>query len=240
MKVSNASLGELGEVIAYRRDRFGLVADVFTCESSEETLAHLIGRASDCADELDDSAEAKLCDGLQSLACDDFPVFATKTRTEYARLFLGPREVVAPLHESAYLSGTSRMFTAETLAVRAFYEQFGYTMKAKNREPEDSVGVELEFLRNLCERCLALLEGEDDACDAIGEVERLLNAQRTFKAQHLDRWVQTFAQRVVSHDESGYYVVWATFLIDMLNEDGALLDECLQLLTRVERSCSLS
>ena len=43
---------------------------------------------------------------------------STLTRTEYARLFIGPREVVAPLHESAWRSGTARMFTAETLAVR--------------------------------------------------------------------------------------------------------------------------
>lgn len=229
MEAMNTTRDRLAEAIAYRRDRFGLVADVFSRETSESTLAHMVGCASDFKEEMGASAEARLGDGLRTLAHDDFSTFATKTRTEYARLFLGPREVVAPLHESAYLSGTSRMFTAETLAVRAFYERYGYRMKAKNREPEDAVGVEFEFLRNLCDRCLAMLAQPVDAPGAAGEVVRLLEAQKLFMREHLGRWAAVFARRVRENDESGFYAVWAGYLLDVLDEDEVLLTDCMRL-----------
>lgn len=216
------------EIIAYRRDRFGIIADIFTRESSQEALRLVLSRAQDFRQEEEGTAEYVLGSSLAGLPCSDFESFATLTRTEYARLFLGPREVVAPLHESAYLSGTSRMFTAETLAVRSFYEYLGYKMKAKNREPEDAVGVEFEFLRNLCTRCIHLLENHLDS--SIDEVRQLLGYQRDFKAQHLDRWAREFSRRVVENDKSGFYAAWARYLVDVLDEDGELLGECERLL----------
>lgn len=235
METVKSGWGELVELTAFRRDRFGLVADIFERESSEEAVAHMIAQARVFGRELDDSAELALNEGLCSLARDDVSVFAEKTRTEYARLFLGPREVVAPLHESAYLSGTPRMFTTETLAVRAFYERHGYTMKAKNREPEDAIGVELEFLRNLCSRCIALLESDNSSLDAVDEARSLLDAQRSFAERHLGLWAHEFVKRVAENDKSGFYAVWATYLSAVLHEDEELLEESAQVLDRVER-----
>ncbi len=232
MGAGYGEIRELVDVMAYRRDRFGLIASVFERESSEEAVAHMIAQANAFGCELDESIELDLNRGLGALACDDLSTFATQTRTEYARLFLGPREVVAPLHESAYLSGTSRMFTAETMAVRAFYEHYGYVMKAKNREPEDSMGVEFEFLRNLCDRCIALLEQVGAASLGVGEenvfmqVAKLLEAQRTFEKQHLGRWAHKFAQLVIENDRSGFYAAWAKYLLGVLGEDDVLLLEC--------------
>lgn len=223
----------LVDLIGYRRDRFGLIADVFARESSDEAVARTIARAADFSRELDESLELALGRGLASLACDDMASFAVKTRTEYARLFLGPREVVAPLHESAYLSGTPRMFTAETLAVRRFYESCGQVMKAKNKEPEDGIALEFEFLRNLCSRCIALLEAEEADHAAWDEAACSLKAQKAFKEQHLGRWARDFAKRVVDGDRSGYYAIWATYLIGVLDEDEGLLGECEQLMADI-------
>ncbi len=238
METAKRNAGELVDALAFRRDRFGLVADVFAREAPEPSVSGMLEQARAYEGALDESIEAKLNEGLRVLPCEDLPAFATQTRTEYARLFLGPRDVKAPLHESAYLSGAVRMFTAETLAVRAFYEQHGYVMKAKNREPEDGMGVELEFLRNLCDRCLALLEADGGAApDALGEVRRLLEAQKSFKEQHLHRWAEAFVQRVVDNDQSGFYAAWAAYLLGVLREDDELLDECLELLSDAERAC---
>ena len=234
MEATMTNVGRLIDLISFRRDRFCLVADVFACESSKETVTQMIAQASSFNSELDDgSIEAALNRVLASLANDDMATFARKTRTEYARLFLGPRTVVAPLHESAYLSGTPRMFTSDTLAVRAFLERHGYVMKAKNLEPEDSVGVEFEFLRNICDRCISLLEIEGG--DAAGEVGRLLEAQEAFEEQHMGRWLPEFAERVVDGDQSGFYAAWATYLIGVLGEDDALLRECKSLLVEMGR-----
>lgn len=153
---------------------------------------------------------------------DDIP-FATLVRTEYARLFLGPRAVLAPLHESAYLSGAKRTFTSETLEVRRFFANYGYVAVKKNQEPEDSVSMELEFLHNLCERCIALAQqGKHSASDVV----KLLEAQRAFMQQHLMRWVGDFAHLVIEHDRSGYFRAWARYLLSVLEEDESLLDRC--------------
>lgn len=236
MESVKTRVGKLVDLIAYRRDRFGLVSDVFSRESSEETIAQMISLAREDNDELDESIELALRDRLRSLEADNLPAFATKTRTEYARLFLGPREVVAPLHESAWLSGTVRTFTAETLAVRVLYERYGYVMRAKNTEPDDGIGVEFEFLRNLCADCLLLINGSLSSSEVANKVDRLLRAQEEFEEQHLIRWAYRFAQRVVDNDRSGYYAAWATYLAGVLSEDKALLDDCRRIIGDAARS----
>lgn len=220
---------DLADITALRRERFAVAASVFDREMPEEAVRHMVATAQEAADEPEDSAEGRLGVALAALACDDMTEFATLTRTEYARLFLGPREVVAPLHESAYRSGTSRMFTAETLAVRAFYERHGYILKAKNREPEDAIGTELEFMRNLCDGLLEAL-GDDPAPFDRAAAEGFLSALGTFAAQHLDRWTTHFTERVREGDRSGFYAAWAAYLDEVLAEDAALQRESERLL----------
>ena len=217
---------ELLEILQGRRDRFAVTAAVFSRESSEEAVRQMVAQSAAAEATLDDSLESALSADLAHLACEDMAGLATKTRTEYARLFLGPREVVAPLHESAYLSGTPRMFTAETLAVRTFYEANGYLLKAKNREPEDAIGTELEFLRNVTDRLIEQLEREGLTGANRPDVLRQLSVLRAFEVQHLDRWAGQFAERVIGSDESGFYRAWAAYLAGVLVEDKALQARC--------------
>lgn len=218
------------ELTAYRRDRFSLIASVFSCESTKEAVAGMVAQASEFARGLDESPESKLGERLSALVGGNMTELALATRTEYARLFVGPRKVIAPLHESAWISGTRRMFTAETLEVRRFYEQHGYVMKAKNREPEDSIGVEFEFLRNLCDSMLALIDEADFNAQSLDKVRRLLTSQKTFEGEHLGRWADAFAACVIENDRSGYYAAWAAYLVDVLAEEEALVDEGLHML----------
>lgn len=236
MVTDNVKAQALIDIMTLRRDRFRLVSDVFTREASEEKLSQMIAQVVGCEEELDESLELSLSKNLRALPREDFSTFATLTRTEYARLFIGPRRVLAPLHESAYLSGVSRMFTSETLAVRKFYESFGYMMKEKNIEPEDAVGVELEFLCNLCDRGIALLEEGSCADESLDEFERLLDAQKAFKEQHLARWVNSFVGLVTAEDNSGYYVAWANYLSGIVAEDADLLVECVEIFAELKGS----
>ena len=220
---------ELADITALRRERFAVAASVFAREMPEEAVGHMVATAREAASGPEDSAEGRLGVALAGLACDDAAAFATLTRTEYARLFLGPRAVVAPLHESAYRSGTSRTFTAETLAVRAFYERHGYILKAKNREPEDAIGTELEFMRNLCDGLLEAL-GDGSAPFDRTAAKGFLRALGAFAEQHLDRWVARFTERVREGDRSGFYAAWAAYLDEVLAEDAALQRESERLL----------
>lgn len=219
-------IAELLDVLLTRRDRFAVTAAVFSRETPEEGVRQMVAQAEADQGSVDDTIERSLAVDLAALICADMTAFATQTRTEYARLFLGPREVVAPLHESAYLSGTARMFTAETLAVRKFYETNGYIMKAKNREPEDAMGTELEFMRNLCDQAVALLSRDVRAQEDLDRVSHLLEVLHDFKAAHLDRWAHLFIERVGAHDASGFYKVWVRYLAKMLDEDDELQALC--------------
>lgn len=215
MDAAKMTTEEIASLASRRLDRFGLIADVFSKESPENVVKDVVRQASRVCWEGHGSPEGTLALGLRSLSCGDMASFATQTRTEYARLFLGPRAPVAPLHESAYVSGACRMFTEETMAVRSFYERFGWVMKARNREPEDSIGTEFEFLRNLSVRCMELSfrpGGEE-------ETRKLAEAQSEFLRIHVMRWAHEFARRVVENDRSGYYAAWARFLAEVLREE---------------------
>lgn len=226
VSVPNAAAERLLEALQVRRERFAVTAAVFSRESFEEAVRQMVAQAARAEAALDDASEHALSTALAALACEDMAALATKTRTEYARLFLGPRTVVAPLHESAYLSGTPRMFTADTLAVRKCYEANGFVMKAKNREPEDAIGTELEFLRNLVDRLIGQIEGDGLTEANCLEVRRQLDVVRTFKEQHLDRWAPLFVERVADNDESGFYRAWARYLAAVLAEDETLQARC--------------
>lgn len=224
--VCDEVIAELLDVLLTRRDRFAVTAAVFSRETPEEGVCQMVAQATVDQDGIDDELEHALAIDLAALAHDDMTAFATQTRTEYARLFLGPREVVAPLHESAYLSGTARMFTAETLAVRKIYETNGYIMKAKNREPEDAIGTELEFMRNLCDQAGALLSRDALTREGLDRVSHLLEVLHDFRDEHLSRWTHLFVERVATHDVSGFYRAWARYLSKMLDEDDGLQDLC--------------
>ncbi len=217
---------QLEYILKCRKERFGLVSSVFFQECPEETVAGMLEQAKE-SDSLDmePSIEADLSNRLRDLKFSDITDFATLTRTEYARLFIGPREVIAPLHESAYLSGTSRMFTKETLEVRAFYKRYGYVMRRKNREPEDGIGIECEFLGELTEKCLDLL-CKGFKKDELREIDDLLQAQKDFEDQHLNRWSEAFIARVLGNDRSGFYAAWAEYLSGVIAEDAELLELC--------------
>ena len=80
-----------------------------------------------------------------------------KTLTEdasvdYMRLFVGVGKVLAPPWGSVYLDEDGLLFNEETLVVRQFYERFGMMLKEKYKEPDDHIGLELEFLAHLAEQ----------------------------------------------------------------------------------------
>lgn len=216
--------------IAQRCERLRLLSDIFDHECSDETIDLILSQAQNGLLPPEDSPESALRENLRLLRQQNIPAFATLTRTEYARLFIGPKKVLVPLHESAYRSGVSRMFTQETLQVRAYYQSFGYVLKKKNTEPEDSVGTELEFLKNLSEKCLEVLSATPLTRAGFTEVADLLKAQDEFEQQHMMCWIDQFIDRVLEHDKSGFYRTWATYLRDVIIDEKKTLSTCFELI----------
>lgn len=98
--------------------------------------------------------------------------------------------IVAP-YESVHRDVEALVFGRETLQVRAAYAELGLQAPELNREPDDHIGLELEFLGRACLRCLDLGEAGDDA-----GAGRALETADSFMAEHLGMWASVFLDEV--------------------------------------------
>lgn len=121
-------------------------------------------------------------------------------RTDFSRLFIGPGRLLAPPYESVYRSREGLVFEAETLQVRARYKAWGLQAPHLNREPDDHVGLELEFLGTLCLRGLDAIETGD--ADLLGRVREEISG---FLDDHVLRWVPACMDDVAAGARTACY-----------------------------------
>lgn len=139
-------------------------------------------------------------------------------RSEYTRLFVGPGKMAAPPWESTYRSEGGFLFQGVTLEVRKEYQKFGLAVNRLNVDPDDYIGLELEFMRHLTERAIeALSQGADP--------EEILIGQKDFLANHLLKWAPSFCEDVYTNAQTDFYRGMAKLMAGFLEADYALLDE---------------
>jgi len=113
---------------------------------------------------------------------------------DFNRLFVGPGRPLAPPWESYYLDADHLLFQEQTLAVRRAYREFGLEVPQTGGEPDDSLGLELTFVAELCRMAL-----EDGAPDED------LPAIRQFLSSHLLRWAPQCLRLVIAGARLDYY-----------------------------------
>jgi TorA maturation chaperone TorD len=104
-----------------------------------------------------------------------------------------------PPYESLYRGGPSVM-AEPALAVRKVYADAGYGLPAGSNELPDYVGLELDFMRFLC-------EAEARAWKEQGQgraLEHLTNG-REFLSKHVVEWVPAFCDEVLTHAREDFY-----------------------------------
>jgi len=126
--------------------------------------------------------------------------------TEYRDLFFGPGPVLAPPWESVYLDREHLVFGEETLQVRQLFRRFGLESRTLHAEPDDHIGLMVQFMAQLSARCV----------EAAG-VE-LLEGQREC-LEHLLKWVPDFAERVRTHARSPFYPGAALIALGTFRQD---------------------
>jgi TorA maturation chaperone TorD len=144
-------------------------------------------------------------------------------KLEYTRLFLGPDILPSPPWESVYRSESQISFGKETLEVRKEYGKFGLSFKRNDTEPDDHVGLELEFLYHLC----------NEVEEAFGrknwvKVIRVLEAQRNFFDEHLNLWAAMFFKDLFVNAKTLFYQGVAKFASGFLQWDYLLLVELIE------------
>lgn len=133
---------------------------------------------------------------LSSGACHDLAAL----RRDHQTLFTGPGPLLAPPYESVHRSRDRLLFEAPTFAVRAAYRAFDRVAPALNREPDDHLGLELDFVAHLSLRVL-------DALDAGEEARAIATAValREFLADHPLAWGRDCLALVQRHARTDFF-----------------------------------
>jgi TorA maturation chaperone TorD len=95
---------------------------------------------------------AEVVDAFLGLYPEFGPVDIDELQQDYLRLFVGLGTPLAPPWESAWASDARLVFQRETLDVRYWYRSAGLQVAALHRQPDDHIGLELEFVGRLRER----------------------------------------------------------------------------------------
>jgi TorA maturation chaperone TorD len=204
-----ASAAELKEDCATRVRTYRLLAAVFAEEPSVDFLAALRG-----ADSLVTLADAGLNFDADFLATD-LPQLAEDLACEFTTMFAASGGF--PPVESVRLTG--RYQQEPHFAVKQTYRQHGFELrKGRFALFEDQLGVELVFVAELLERCIAALDRDDMAA-----YRRLEREVKRFWAVHLGRWVRGYCRLVERAAEHSFYREMAKLLGAFAEEEIGLM-----------------
>ncbi|QGP93760.1 Tat proofreading chaperone DmsD [Neomoorella glycerini] len=151
----------------------------------------------------------------------DLEAYRQELQEDYNRLFVGPGHLEAPPWESVYRSKEHLLFGEETLAVREFYRSFGLESKKKNREPDDHLGLEMEFMAWLSQAAAAKVQAGEDATE-------FLQGQQRFLKEHLEQWVPALCSDIQGAARTEFFRGLALFTWGWLQVDAAELEAVLE------------
>jgi putative dimethyl sulfoxide reductase chaperone len=193
-----------------RADCFRLLAvcfyqpekDVFLQEGIFENLASLLKEVSP-----DASAFAGEMEKVLLIACE------VDLNVDYAKLFVGPNELLAPPFGSVYLDGERRVMGDSTMEVIKMYEEQGLTIDKDFRNLPDHITAELEFMYYLIFREIEALEKSDMAA-ALNSIK----AQELFLNRFLKPWIQPFCSKMREGADSGFFRSLADCTLTFIND----------------------
>ncbi|MBZ5721466.1 MAG: molecular chaperone TorD family protein [Acidobacteriia bacterium] len=220
-----------GDILAYRYSVYDLLRRIFLWEVPLEFFAELVkaSQAELAGETCSSSAEGPLKNYLNGLPPDDLSEIHREIHIEYTRLFIGPKHLPAPPYESVYRSPGRLMMQDETINVRSLYAKHGFRVTRMNREPDDTVGIELEFMCALSKASLDALQEGDTR-----RVVEFVSAQREFCELHLSKWMPEFCGDIIGNSTHPFWKSVAEFTQRFLEEDAAEMNAVLE---QLGRSC---
>lgn len=192
----------VADVLAYRQSFYDLLRRIFLWEVPPELFSELVLAAKGERDreDLACSHESSLKNFLKEVSADDMSAVYRDINIEYTRLFLGPRHLPAPPYESVYRSPQRLMMQDSTMEVRSIYSKNGFRVVRLNQEPDDSIGIELEFMCALSSESIKAFLAHDQE-----KLARLISTQLEFCDLHLLRWVPQFCGDIISNTCSEFW-----------------------------------
>lgn len=124
---------------------------------------------------------------------------AGSIRDDHARLYGAWAVAKVSPYESVQRGKDRLVFDAHTLQVREFYRALSLEAPRLNREPDDHLGLELDFIARSCLRSLDALEQGSTA-----DAQRYFRIGAEFLAQHLLPWAPTVLYEVVDQAQTRF------------------------------------
>ena len=136
-------------------------------------------------------------------------------RVEYAKLFSGPFELLAPPYGSVYLDEGRRVMGDSTMEVIAEYEKEGLARSDDFRDLPDHITVEMEFMSYLIYKEIEALQKSDT-----GSAKEYMDRQDIFLNTLLRPWVPPFCEKIKQGTINGFYTALAGCLSTFVNKTG--------------------
>jgi TorA maturation chaperone TorD len=134
-------------------------------------------------------------------------------RIEYAKLFVGPFELLAPPYGSVYLDDGNRVMGDSTMQVIEIYKNEGLSKDDDFKDLPDHIAVEMEFMSYLMYKEREALHKSD--LDAAREY---VNKQKVFLHNIIQPWVPPFCNKIREGTENRYYQSLAGCLSTFITE----------------------
>jgi len=133
-------------------------------------------------------------------------------QVDYARLFVGPFEVLTPPYGSVYLEEGRKTFGESTADVIQHYKAENLNVELK--EPPDHIAIELEFMYYLISKEIECINNED-----FNSAEKYLKKQQQFLRVHIAAWVNEFSNSLSENANNDCYKSLAGLLSDKIKTD---------------------
>jgi len=119
---------------------------------------------------------------------------------DWTRLFRGiDRNGILPPYESLYRK--ERLQRKPAQEINRLFSGMGIQVPEEWHQPSDYIGVELDFMRLLCEKEFRLRnDGDRDA------LQEAVGAESSFLEDHLALWVPAFCTRMLEEAREAYYL----------------------------------
>jgi len=123
-----------------------------------------------------------------------------------------------PPYESVYRNG--RLYSESTIEVSQIYCRLGITLPETWTEPPDYIGIELDFMRLIC-------QGEKEAwqTDSFDKALERLELGGDFLKKHILQWVPRFCEEMCNKAELDFYKGIAHFTSGFVAYDSSLADQ---------------
>ncbi|MBW1642330.1 MAG: molecular chaperone TorD family protein [Deltaproteobacteria bacterium] len=119
---------------------------------------------------------------------------------DFARLFVGPFQLLAPPYGSVYLEGERKIMGDSTVDVIERYREVGLDISKQFKDAPDHIAAELEFMHVLI--CLEISALQDGIAE---DIQKFIHRQRAFLNDHLGAWIRPFTELVTTHAQTGFY-----------------------------------